>query len=50
MKTSVDFGLESGIVYKGTMGVCERVFIVSIPNEFRKKERKKEKNANSKWH
>ena len=40
-----NFGLESGVVFEGTME-CINVFIISIPNE---KERKKEKYANSKW-
>ena len=27
------FGLESGMVFEGTTGVCERISIVSIPND-----------------
>ena len=38
------FGLESSMVFEGTTE-CMNVFVVSIPNELRKKE----KCANSKW-
>ena len=38
------FGLESSMVFEGT-AECMNVFVVSIPNELRKKE----KYANSKW-
>ena len=36
MKTGIHFahfGLESGVVFEGTTGVYERLYIVSIPNE-----------------
>ena len=39
------FGLELGIVYEGITGVYERVYRFDS-----KSVRKKEKNANSKWH
>ena len=44
------FVLEKGMVFKGSMGVYECIFIISIPNDCqRTKERKKEICANSKW-
>ena len=47
LKTGIHFahfGLESGMIFEGTTE-CMNVFVVSIPNELRKKE----KYANSKW-